>query len=77
MRRVPLMRQPATADVPRVAVDYQLLEHWQRRREVAQFERRIEQAVAYVERRVEAIRRLEAAPAEPEPTRLRAVDPKP
>jgi hypothetical protein len=71
------MRRRGFADVPRVAVDYQLLEQWRRRREAAQFERRIEQAVAYVERRAEAARMLDPAPAASRPTRLRAVDPAP
>ena len=62
------------ADQSRMAVDYQLVEHWQRTRAVEEFERRVQQAVAYVERRVEALRAIEDAPPESERPRLRAVD---
>lgn len=61
------------ADVTRMSVDYRLLDQWQRQREAAQFERRIEQAVAYVERRAQAIRAVESLPVEPEHAPLRVV----
>jgi hypothetical protein len=72
------MAGAVAADQSRMAVDYQLVEHWQRRRAVEEFERRVTQAVEYVERRVEALRAIETAEPEPEPVserpRLRAVD---
>ena len=68
-----LMPEAVRADVSRMSVDYRLLDRWQRQRETAQFERRIEQAVAYVERRAAAIRALESPRVEPERPRLRVV----
>lgn len=61
------------ADVTRMSVDDRYLERWQRSREKADFERRIEQAVAYVERRAAAVRAVDIV--QPAPPRLRVVDP--
>jgi hypothetical protein len=62
------------ADARSVSVHYQLLERWRQSQNRQQFERQVEQAVAYVEKRVSDLRAVEDEP-ERDHRELHVIDP--